>query len=386
MRFAKLLACLAAPVLLLACGGGGDSSDGAPPPAPGPGSQATTYGNGTLPGKLVVNSSAGPASVFDLRTGRRVALPRSTNTADPDKDRWAVGSGATAARWYLNVGLSGRAPVTLFDTTTWQAIRELSFPTEFRAPVPSPDGRYLLTFWQDVANGETSADERLTIFSATTGDVVKRGSQLDGVLILSSPVAWLPDGRYVYLAGNKLFVSSPISATSQLVATLALPGAGAALPSAFGSSLAVSPDGSKLAFTWSEAARNTSTDTHIWVVNLDGTGLRRLTAAPDSTSALNFIYGSPTWSPDGQWIAGALYMSGTSIAPVYPPDETVAPAWQVAGATGCSSNPVFVLPANAENRPISWPLYDAKYGVKVINAANNGGEWISACDTIAWIP
>jgi hypothetical protein len=347
-----------------------------------PATQAATFAGGTLPGRLLVNARSGPSHVFDLQTGRATALPRSSGTQDPDKDRWTAAS-SVALRWYLNVGLSGLAPVTVFDVTNWRPRRQLAFPTEFRAPIPSPDGRYLLAFWSFKGNGETAEDEKLTVFDAASGKPVKRSSQLDGVLLTGSPAAWLPDGRYVYLAGNKLYASSPTSSGSQLLATLALPGASTGKPVSFGSTLAVSPDGRRLAFTWAEPARRTSTDTHIWIVNLDGTGLRRLTSAPDSHTALNYVYGSPAWAPDGRWIAGVLYMSGTSIAPVFPPDDTVAPAWQIAGVSGCASNPVFVLPADARDVAIPWPRYDPRYNLKV--SGSKGLQWLSACEGIAWL-
>lgn len=60
-----------------------------------------------------------------------------------------------------------------------------------------------------------------------------------------------------------------------------------------------SPDGSKVAFTMS-----TDGNSEIYVVNADGSGLRRLTRSPG-------IDTSPSWSPDGQRIAFVSDRHGT---------------------------------------------------------------------------
>jgi dipeptidyl aminopeptidase/acylaminoacyl peptidase len=152
-----------------------------------------------------------------------------------------------------------------------------------------------------------------------------------------------------------------------------------------GGAISVSPDGTRVAFTMGES-RGSSRDTHIWVVNLDGTGLHRLTSPPNPRSGSNFSFGSPTWSPDGKWVAGVLDMKGRLSAPVFPPGDTVAPASQIIGTTGCGSSPVVVLPANAEHVAISWPAFDARYNVKVKASSGRGAEWLTSCNSIAWLP
>lgn len=58
----------------------------------------------------------------------------------------------------------------------------------------------------------------------------------------------------------------------------------------------VSPDGKRVAF----AVRDTDMDANkgrydIWTANLDGTGLKRMTTAPENDT-------DPAWSADGKWI------------------------------------------------------------------------------------
>ena len=68
---------------------------------------------------------------------------------------------------------------------------------------------------------------------------------------------------------------------------------------------AVSPDGSRVVLTVATAARsNGRLDSHLWSVNADGTGLRRLTRTPGSHS-------SPAFSPDGRSL---FYLSGRPSA------------------------------------------------------------------------
>jgi TolB protein len=61
-----------------------------------------------------------------------------------------------------------------------------------------------------------------------------------------------------------------------------------------------SPDGKQIAFTSMRDGKP-----QIYLVNADGTGLRRV-------SNNQFSDFSPTWSPDGRWIAFASNRDGTT--------------------------------------------------------------------------
>jgi Tol biopolymer transport system component len=100
--------------------------------------------------------------------------------------------------------------------------------------------------------------------------------------------AWSPDGRRIAFAtdrnapneGDEIYVMNP-NGSRQRSVTRNLPFANDAWPS-------WSPDGKRLAF-----ARDASSSTAIYVVNVDGSGLRRLTRDKQAVDT------QPAWSPKG---------------------------------------------------------------------------------------
>ena len=390
MKVPRYLASTVAFSLLLAagCGGGGGddgNSSAAPPPGNGSG-EVPTYGNTNLPGRLLVQATTGPSTVYDLRTGQGTKLPMGLT----DRNSWTGSTNPEQVLRMSNGGPNGSKIVERIRTSDWAvAGNAINLPGSFGRPKVSPDGRYILDFWN--ADGDPE-ETRLTIFSTETGQIVKQGSQLDGKIVANSPAAWLPDGRYLYLAGRHLYESSPSANTSTLRAVLTgLPdnsfSGNPVDASSGGTQMSVSPDGQKIAFSWT-ARRDghPSDDTNVWVAQVDGTNLHRMTSPTDPASALAYTYGNATWSPDSKWVAAVLYMGGVTVAPIFPPDQSFPGVpGGIIGATGCGLNPAFVLPAEAENVAISWPSYDAKYGLKVRNPSGTGGLWVSACSTIEWV-
>ncbi|KQW49663.1 hypothetical protein ASD88_25510 [Pelomonas sp. Root662] len=320
---------------------------------------------------------------MDLSTGMQTGLPGS---ATASFDVWSVAQGGgTLVRLTRNTGESSY-PVTLFDATTLAArggALAVSDLLGLSEPAVSADGRWVLAQYGD----DFRTERRLTVLDALTMSVSKRGSQLDGATVTGEPQAWLPDGRYLYLKANELWRSSPAATTSELVARLALPPNDAVDDTSYvagQSSLAVSPDGSKIALTWRVKRRN-DMDTHIFTANVDGSDLRQMTAVADATSPLAHWFGSPTWSPDGQWLAFVHYMSGSSAEAVFPQSEIGAS--RIVGTTGCATSPVYVLPA-AQAQPLAftWPNVKHDFAVKMQAMTGGTGEWVTTCSTVRWLP
>jgi len=111
---------------------------------------------------------------------------------------------------------------------------------------------------------------------------------------------WLPDNRLVYSSGQTIYLTGIESAKGTPFAKF---------PEENGrpSQLAVSPDGTQLAFTLVTDANSAATHGTTWIFNLDGSRLVQLTNTPDpndpSTTVDDPTINFPTWSPNGQWIA-----------------------------------------------------------------------------------
>ncbi|MEY4561524.1 MAG: hypothetical protein RLZZ618_801 [Pseudomonadota bacterium] len=385
MRVIHHFAAIAAlPLLMLAsCGGGGGTDVSAPGSGPDlPAGQVNTYGNTNLPGRFLIPASSGPATVYDLRTG----LPSQPPSSPSLGNAW-YGSSNNSTVLRVSAAANSTENFDNVRTSDWAKTNSgINVRGETRWPKLSPDGRYVVSFWRDV---NESYYNRLSVFDTTNSVIVKRGSVMDGQSILSSPVGWLPDGRYVFLSGRQLYVSSPTAQVDTLIATLNLPDNSVTQNGEFTSRavhLAVSPDGTKIAFNWA-TARAAATDNLIWVVNVDGSNLHKLTIPPNAGSAVASNFSNPTWSPDSKWIAGVNFMSGATGAPIFPPDQSFPGVpGGIIGGLGCEKNAVFVLPADAANVPVSWPAYDPNYSVKVRNASGTGGAWVSSCTSLIWLP
>ena len=164
-------------------------------------------------------------------------------------------------------------------------------------PKMSRDGKY---FSYNFANSLSSETQGLRICNS------------NGTLLTTVPNlwegTWAPDGSIIaagsvvdgarysnnYTPGTAgLFkISADFKSTTQIGSGLTTP----TYPS-------VSPDGKRIAF---------SMNNHIWLINMDGTGLKQITTS--SGVEIN-----PTWSPDGNWIGtlssgASAYIGGNGYA------------------------------------------------------------------------
>jgi Tol biopolymer transport system component len=100
---------------------------------------------------------------------------------------------------------------------------------------------------------------------------------------------WTPDDRIIYISKQSIYVSDLSTPIITFPKTQGVPGE----PS-------ISPDGNKVVFTLGEDTSEGVKGT-IWVVNIDGTGLRQLTIG-DTDLSISPSHKTAIWSPDGKWI------------------------------------------------------------------------------------
>jgi TolB protein len=91
-----------------------------------------------------------------------------------------------------------------------------------------------------------------------------------------------------------------------------------------------SPDGTKIAVTYTVGSRYTGYSSEIWLANADGTGLHRPVVEPSASRS------SPSWSPDGTKLAfdqttGEIYVVGADGSGKRPLTTGFAPAWSPDG-------------------------------------------------------
>ena len=163
-------------------------------------------------------------------------------------------------------------------------------PANDVGPSWGPDG-------QRIAFVSDREGDRTNIFVVTleSGAVSQLTMQERG---LSFP-AWSPDGDWiVYSAPGRADLVDPGSTPLQLEIIPADGGAPRVLRGGAGKNwgAAWSPDGERIAFSWTRAGANLTDVAWLQVINRDGTGLRRLEAGVWADFA-------PTWAPDGRRIA-----------------------------------------------------------------------------------
>ncbi len=152
-------------------------------------------------------------------------------------------------------------------------------------PSSSPDGRLIAFTRSDTTL--RFAPETIDNTWVMTADGAKE-RRLSPTNVLGSP-AWSPDSKRL------AFASSPwtVNDTKPITIWLVKVGGGGKRPLTQGTDPAWSPDGQRIAFV-----RRGGKQWDLYVINVDGTGLRRLTR-----SAID--EGLPAWSPDGSLIAFA---------------------------------------------------------------------------------
>ena len=305
--------------------------------------------------------------LVDMRTGVRRVLPRSE--ANPLRgegfDVWS----ASASRAHLLMRASSTGVVEFFDGPTLRpsggfALSSLPAtrrPKFFGNPRLSPDGRYILAYWK----ADIRQDDCELVVLDRQGHIVERGSPLDYDTFNSrEAIAWLPDGRYIHTAGNRIVVRQ-IGNAKYLIAPLHLP----PRVDTGNANLAVSPDGKRLAITLNVPMRNNAgVDigySLLFVAALDGNGLRALTVPSQASleHAVSMAHGFPNWAPDSRWLV---------IAPKGP---------HAMGAISYGNNCLSILALQADGAKLTVDGLRDPASMLV----EPGKEVLKSCDYVQWL-
>lgn len=224
----------------------------------------------------------------DTETGR-ISAPAIPPTGGRSRRTWQIGVAAIVVLAFAALALGW----FLRYRTSWSKSESLSAPQRLtsnstQSPVSaaaiSPDGKYL------AYSDKTGTYLRLM----STGEVHPLLSKVNEVRSLS----WYPDS-------TQLLAAWSTSATARIgLWTLSILGGTPRQLSDEGWSASVSPDGSLVTFLKSTEFGETGQE--IWVMRADGSEQRKIV----SPSEPGTVFASPSWSPDGHWIAYIKFRYG----------------------------------------------------------------------------
>jgi Tol biopolymer transport system component len=176
-------------------------------------------------------------------------------------------------------------------------------------PAWSPDGRRI-AFGGNIGAVRANAVEQAEIFvmNANGGDVRRVTRVTDGKEPFSLDVrgpAWSPDGKQLVFEVENLKNADPPNRRALYIVNADGSGLRQLTPWSLnaGDNPDWSPDGKLILFRTVSISNRHHGNLH--TIRPDGTGLRRLTSYPAPKTVL-----SPTFSPDGRWIAFSRFTDG----------------------------------------------------------------------------
>lgn len=261
-------------VALAGCGGGGSGS--APGQGPGPAPEPPPPpppAVAQLEGRLWHNDYA-----LNVRDGTEISpldgkLPvlASTNSEAvpwPDGSQFVITDSSTY----------GQTDLKVIDLASGQTLYSLRATGYLRGATPSPVNKTLVM----ATIGDDSISPADTIFiDLTTATVLRRFSA-------QAPVNWLPDGRYMRVPGDGTLRIGDVNGGESDGGRMQPP------PDHTARALWISPKGDKIAWGITHNVSPTP-ETDVWISDLDGSHLERITQTKMSSYAV--------WSPDSSKIA-----------------------------------------------------------------------------------
>ena len=312
-------------------GGGGDGGAPQPTAPAGPG-DVTTPANTGLSGRIYYDSAYG-AVIMDLESGR------GTLFSDLKGLRPSVDGSEILDVTHKDGNDQVDQLRTRDEDGRTRSLFEVS--TSLYGPRLSPDGQTIAAWWSNEAQKGAYADGVLTLFSRA------------GAVLAQLPDAtsfnWMPDGHLLYAIGPDLFRVNALGGERVRIATLP----------AMVQSLSVSPNGQRLALQL-KGAKTAVDESHIWFMNLDGTGLRQMTYS-------SFNETDPVWVGDGSWLLAREGVLTTSL-----------------GYSGCPD--LYAVPADADMVELTTARATRAIHIQTRPFQTNGATAVCPFSTVAWAP
>ena len=275
---------------------------------------------GVLLGSPFMHATSYDSAELALASDQLSGLPRSAwsnaNRAEPDQ--WAVSSakGSTAdlvrQDWVGDIDFFDRKTLTRTGGFSVGNLPNTNQPRFYSIAKPSPDGQHVLAYWK----GDYRDDQPVLAVFDRAGNVIQQGVSIDyDASLYWNAFDWLPDGRYVFLAGTTLAVGTVGSGSIATSPVIPPNGVGTG-----GAELSVSPDGTKIAW---KLAINLPDQNGIqegrgvlFISDVQAGTFRQLTtlSARAQASDGEIAHSNPVWSPDGQYLAFSIAYPQSGLA------------------------------------------------------------------------
>lgn len=298
----RFLSILLITVLTSGCGGSDSSLNPQAPPS------STDILNPDLSGKLLLMGGAAwltpGAWTMDMATGKYIPIPKTNWEHDDYDEQFSF-----INRSYIDITSPGYdsssflvvVSSSLVDLNGTTVIVKQSMNGDYldkfvvlrgsvNRPVKmSPDGQYVALF----RVLDPLRDTRFEIYDWS-------GALVSSKKMSNRHFSWLPpDGHLVYTEWRSLHFTAPNSVESERYLTLPDD-----FPEGWIGEFSISPDGTRLVFslvTERGGVFSEYTNAEPYIMNIDGTGLRKLATTPHAGTVESKI-NNPKWSPDGRWI------------------------------------------------------------------------------------